>query len=391
MNKFIAICLFLIISRSFSQINISPQISTFYTDNLYRSPQKTGDWLSNFAVGLVYEHPNLPFSFSFVPEYNWYKDHAQQNFAFVNASVEYYPFLDKNETWQFYASLDWTTRLNKEKYNFYDYQQYQISLALFRDGDFALNQWTYQLQWRNFDQNDALSSVSNYFNWQFNKPLPTRTTLIANVGLASRYYENQIRYIVINDTLDWSNWRGRRHFQLPPRIITRTIPVNSDPVNLNQLQCSIRLAQNILPTLGAYLQYRKSFDLASSGLFQNYASYLGDDELFDDPLSYLNNEWSSQITWLMPARWKLQLHSSYNRKSYLKETAFISENDPTGSGNLRKDAKIDCALNLSKKFTVKDKWTLNLDGQIYYVQNQSNSYWFDYTNLIWGLNLNLIF
>jgi len=391
MNKIIAICLFLIISRSFSQISISPQISTFYTDNLYRSPQKTGDWLSNFAINLVYEHPNFPFSFNLVPEYNWYKEHTQQNFAFVNTSLEYYPFLDKNEIWQFYGSLDWATRLNKEDYKFYNYQQLRMSVALYRDGDFALNQWTYQLQWRNFDQYDALSSVSNYFNWQFNKPLPTRTTLIANVGLASRYYENQIRYIVINDTLDWSNWRSSGRNQRPPKIITRTIPVNSNPVNLNQLQCSIRLAQNILPTLGVYLQYRKSFDLASSGLFQNYASYLGDDELFDDPLSYLNNEWSSQITWLMPGRWKLQLHSSFNRKRYLKETAFISENDLTGSGNFRRDTKIDCALNLSKKFTVKDKLTLNLDGQIYYVQNQSNSYWFDYTNLIWGLNLNLIF
>ncbi len=391
MNKIIIIFLFLQVSSLFSQTSIASQFSAYYTDNLYRSPQKTTDWLSNIAITLAYDHSKLPISFSFVPEYNWYKEHASQNFASMSALLEYYPFLDNTETWQFYGAVDWSTRLNRQDYEFYNYQQLRVNLALYRNGDFALNQWTYQLQWRKFNQFDALSNITNYLNWQFNKALPTRTTLISNIGLASRIYDSQIRYIVLSDTLDWRNWQGRGHFQRPPRIITRTIPVNSKPVNLNQLQLSIRLAQNILPDLGIYLQYRKSFDLASSGLFQNYSSYLGDDELFDDPLSYLNNEWASQITWLMPGLWKLQFHSSFNRKSYLKEKAFISEDDPSGSGGLRKDTKTDFSLNLNKNFTIKEKWTLSLDGQIYYVRNQSNSYWFDYNNLILGLNFNFVF
>ena len=303
--------------------------------------------------------------------------------------MEYFPFLDKDEAWQLYSALNIFGRLNRNDYDLYDYQQYRFMFAVYHDGALALNRFSYQYQIRNYSQFDALSNTTHYFNWKFNKSFKTRTSLITNVGLASRNYESQNSFIVVRDTIYNDNRRGRGHRQHPPQITTRRISVNTNPIVLNQLSLSIRIAQNIFSNLGVYVQYLKSFDFSSQGTFQNYGSYLGDDELFDDPLSYLSNEWSSQLTWIFSSDWQLKFNTSYNRKSYINEKAFLSATDSIASGGLRKDKKLDFFLTLDKSIAIKSNFTLNVAAQIYYINNQSNSYWYHYKNLITGISLKI--
>ncbi len=390
MNKLIFFTLLSITNGAIAQLSVSSQLSSFYTDNLYRSPQKTNDLVSSFDINITYENSKWPLSLSFFPEYDSYLNHSEQNFWLGAFNIDYSTFLDKNNTWQIYGSFNGIGRLNRFDYTLYNYLQYQLLFAVYHENSFALHQISYYYQVRNYSQFKVLSNSTHYLNWILNKSFKTRTSVITTFAFASRNYNSQNGFMVIQDTL-FNKKNKRGHHKHAPRIITRVIPFDAKPVSLNQLSLSIRVAQNVLPNLGFFIQYLRSFDFFSSGTFQNFGSYLGDDQLFDDPLSYLNNEWSAQMTWLWAKNWQLKLKTNYNKKNYLNEKAFLSATDSIASGDLRKDKKWDFLLTLNRTVQIKKNLTLDAGLQIFYIDNQSNSYWFCYQNFIGGLIIKLVY
>ncbi len=393
MSKIIVGVIFILMinSMSFAQFSVSSKVSSFFNDNLYRSPDKTGDWITNVGIILDYQASKYPVNLEVNPDYYFYASHPEQNFWFPSMSAEYFPFLDKNKNWQFYSSIDASFKLNKDDLKAYNYWQVLFSGGLYHDGSFALQQISYQYQLREYPDFSELSNRTHFFNWKLNKSFKTRTTLITNVQFSSRQYESQTAYIVVTDTLEGTGSRGRGRRESPPRIITHEVLLSSGPVELQQLAVAVRIAQNVWPNFGVFVQYLKSFNLSSTGEFQNYGAYWGDEQLFDDPLSYLRDQWSAQLTWMMPQQWQLRFSTVFNRKSYIKEKAYLNAEESTPGGELRKDQKLDFTLTLGKSFFVKEKFTTNIRGQAYYTNNNSNSYWYNYQNLISGISINLVY
>ncbi len=396
-NKWIIVTFMglLLMHNAFGQITLNSEMATFFNDNLYRAPQKTSDFVTNLNFNLMYQLEKIPLSITVNPDYYFYVDHPEQNFWFAGGGLEYYPFLDEKQSWQFYTAAYYFKRLNKTDFKSYNYDQWQLSAALYFNGQQTISQFSYQFRKREYENFSSLNNNTHYFNWKLNRAFKTRTTVIAHCGFALRHYNAQTTYIFVTDTLPSSgggrHGSGKGQKDHSPRVVTNEVAITADPLQLAQLTLSLRLAQNLRPNMGWYIQYLKSFDLSGAGTFQNFGSYLGDEELFDDPLSYVSNEWRSQLTWILGKQWQLKLGGGFNRKSYIKEHAYLTATDSLPSGTLRKDEKISGYLKLKKTLFIKDLLTFTITAQLFYTDNQSNSYWYNYQNLVTGLSLTLMY
>ena len=83
---------------------------------------------------------------------------------------------------------------------------------------------------------------------------------------------------------------------------------------------------------------------------------------------------------------KAQLGGAQMSKSYISEQAYISQEDTLGLGGLREDDQLSYYFNFSKSFYLNKSWLNLLKINIYanYIKNNSNSYWYNYKNLLFG-------
>ncbi|NOX88588.1 MAG: hypothetical protein GXO77_06150 [Calditrichaeota bacterium] len=377
---------------SFAQWNFQSSLTTFYNDNIYRSPFKKSDFISGADIQIGYQWTKIPFSVSYAPEYIFYQTQTLQNFWLHQLSLDFYPYLDSNKKYRLYIGIEGDWRKNKEDFSLYDYTQFNLNAGLFMDFDFLFSTLTYRFRNRSYSQNPIYSNRTHFFNLKLNKSFPTRSTIIFNMKVGSRKYSGETFYYTVYDTV-FIGGMGRMGRRNNFRTVPRQIEQNTPQVSLNQLQLSLRVAQSLLPNMGIYFQYSKSFDLSSTGYYQNQGSYFQDDELYDDPFSYLTDDWSSQLTWILPWQIKVKAGGSYADKRYVEENAYISSTDSLGSGDLRKDKKLTAFVSFEKTFRLpfNEGSQLQTYWNFYYIHNKSNSYWYEYSNLISGLGIGLVF
>jgi hypothetical protein len=88
----------------------------------------------------------------------------------------------------------------------------------------------------------------------------------------------------------------------------------------------------------------------------------------------------------MPWSMRMQIGGSLFDKSYINETAFTSISDSVGSGGQRIDNQKNLFFNFTKTFDINKKWLNALLFNFYlgYTNNESNSYWYNYTNRVMG-------
>jgi len=86
---------------------------------------------------------------------------------------------------------------------------------------------------------------------------------------------------------------------------------------------------------------------------------------------------------------KLQAGGGVLTKEYISEQAYVSADDTLGSGGIRKDNRTFFYANLSKSFFISKTWLklIKLTFEYSFIDNQSNSYWYDYKNSLSGINL----
>ena len=92
---------------------------------------------------------------------------------------------------------------------------------------------------------------------------------------------------------------------------------------------------------------------------------------------------------MLPRSTKLQIGGALVGKEYLQEQAYVSAEDTLATGGDRSDDYNSVYLNLSKTFNVNKSWLKSLYFSVYYnyIQNESNSYWYDYKNAVSGAGI----
>jgi hypothetical protein len=374
--------LLLLLNISTAQFIKSIDVSSWYDDNIYRSPEKTAETVTDFSLDLNYQPKNSGFNFGYNGSYLLYHELGSRNFSLNGLGLGYTRSLDDEERYTIYLGANGLMRVNNEEYNYYDYGQ----IYAYMNMSFSLN-WFYlksgyNYRYRNYSNLSDLTNNRHYGFIQINKSFKTRTTLIMEADLGYKSFSGQeFTTTYVSGGGGGGNGHGRMSESSTVAYTstsTKEIPALTHAILL------ARISQSLHTKVGIYFQYRKQISLTDETNYVNSDNYYQDEEIFDDPFSYESDMYSGQLTWMLPWQMKLQIGSVAANKHYISELAFESVDDTTGLAGIRKDKFQNIYSNFTKTFFINKNWINSLVFNINYgyIRNESNSYWYTYKNAI---------
>jgi hypothetical protein len=387
---FILLILFFTTNLISAQLTPTVNIASWYDDNLYRTPEKIDDIVTNFDLQFDFLLSKSDINFYLNGSYFLYNTMGIRNFYMNSIGFNMVKNIDTDELYKFYLGVDWTFRLNNEDYNYYDYHQIYAYNNLTFNLDWIFLRGGYNYRYRNYSNIPDLNNHQIYGFLQLNKSFETRTTFIieTDIGYKSFAGKNFATYERSVTT------GGKGHGRMADSTTTTTIStIESEIPSLSQAVLLVRIAQSLHTKLGIYIQYRKQISLTEETSYINSDNYYQDEELFDDPFSYESDTYSSQLTWMMPWQMKIQLGGSIVTKNYISEIAYESIYDTTGLAGIRADDQSNFFINFTKTFYLNKIWmnSVNFDMNYSYIRNESKSYWYDYENAVITGSIRIIF
>jgi hypothetical protein len=154
------------------------------------------------------------------------------------------------------------------------------------------------------------------------------------------------------------------------------------------------LAQSITSTTGLAVQYNYQTLLSESARFITGISYNYSEEsqIFDDPMGFEGFSVGGELTKLVFGGMILKSTFYYKDKQYVSQGIYTDFENYNGS-ILRNDVNKTIWINLQKRLGLKFRGgsdlIINLNYQ--WINNQSNSYWYDYSNQQISLSLEFQF
>lgn len=364
-----------------AQFTKSLKISSFYDDNLFRSPEAVNDFLTDASVGLNYQPAASNLNFNYNGSFYLYQDNAVRNFSLHSMGLEYaVPFGDDDQN-NFNTGVEYTLRKNGDAFNYYNYNQTFVYISMHYDPEWIFIRSGYNFRYRDYANLPDLTNYQHQIFLQLNKSFETRTTLIAEIDWGWKLFSGQNTFYHTTST----GGGGRGHGRMADSSTITTVS-SADIPSLSQAIFLIRATQSLFEKAGLYIQYRRQFSLTSETSFKNSDDYYQDEELFDDPFSYESQGVSSQFTWILPWAMKLQLGGVMESKNYISEQAYVSAEDSEGSGGIRNDEHRSYFISVSKIINIDKAWMKSLHFVVdyNYIHSNSNSYWYNYTNNVLG-------
>lgn len=365
-----------------AQWNFSLTYDQEYNDNPFRLPEAQKSWVStvDFGIERGFENINLGYYGSFsrfnsIAERNYY----WHQFALWGGS--------DSTNWGVYGEQ----RLNSSNYNVYDYVN---ATAYFRKRFFLLGMMT---NWSSSIYLNRYSQLSELNNWRFNsniriqKSFATRTTIISGLGFDYKDYLNSIQESLVdgepmfNENNDFSNMYGNngRGRGRGKGYLVEDSYTNFETASVSQLNYWIRLAQSLTQTTGLAVQYQTrqlitGLDRYVSGLSYSYSQ---ESQFFDDPMSYESHSIGSELTQLLPFSSTLKLAFYFMAKNYSSQGIYVDAENFDES-ILRQDEYRTAWLSLKKNIglNMKNGGQISLYFYFQWLDNQSNSYWYDFEN-----------
>ena len=357
-------------STVYSQLDTYLDVSTGFDDNLYLSPYKIGDLITDVDLSFNYTLKDSSTSIYYNAEYISFFNTSVRNILLNKVGSSYYSNFGELDKHQFYLGGNLLSRINKEDYNYYNYNQ----IYLYSNQRFNLNgvflKTGYNFRYRNYSNISDLTNFQHYLFIQASKTFRTRTSVIFETDFGHKSFSGTESYVSPGGEGQSAN------SSLQPTIIENKIP------SLSHIVLLTRIAQSLHDRVGIYIQYRKQISLTTETSYENSDGYFLDEELFDDPFSYCSSALSSKLTVVLPKSFNLYVGGSFTHKDYIAERAYISSEDSLGIGDIRTDDKQSIYFNLSKTFYSKQKWLNSIKAYLNYsyIVNKSNSYWYNYKN-----------
>ena len=379
--KYIFAQILFVTSIVFGQFSKDLTVYTYSDDNLFRTPDslKVQDVLSSVQFGLSYLDTESNIRLYNNTNFILYNNTSDRNFLINNIGINKSLKIDKDTNSNINLGGNWSLRVNKTDYNYYDYSQlsgyanYQLltNIILIKGG--------YSYRWRNYTNWTDLSNHLHNAYVQLNKSFPTRTTIIAETNYGNKSFMGQDSFTTIGGA-------GRGQGRWAGDIETTTTNTISEQLSTSQLRIILRISQSLHENAGMYFQYSKQISIDDETSYRNFDDYYQDDELFDDPFTYESDSYSSQLTIMLPKSSKLLIGGSYASKNYIGEPAYSTAEDTVGIGELRLDDQMNYFVDLSKTFHIKKTWAKSIKFNLYYshTNNESNSYWYNYKNTSLG-------
>jgi len=386
MKAIIYIVLFIVVLSHplIAQFSSSLEVNSAYDDNVFRSPELTEDVVSDLNVDLGYKFNKTNFRFYYNGNFIFYRNLKERNLSLHRLGANYFFSFGKDNLHTFFIGGSGLTRIDGEEYKEYDYSQLYAYANVRVDIESLFLKAGYNIRYRDYSNIPELNNLRHYIFLQTNKSFESRTTLILEADFGYKAFTSPIIFTT-QDSLSTNgggNGNGPGMSTRPSQSITLTSGIPP----MSHLIILARVAQSLFDKMGIYIQYRKQINFSDQVTSLTGNDYYQDEELFDDPFSFESQGISTQLTWIMPWIMRLQIGGSFIDKSYISETAYTSIDDSVASGGLRMDTQSNLFLNFTKTFNFKRSWlnTLMFNFYIGLTNNESNSYWYNYTNRVMG-------
>ncbi|MBD3223381.1 MAG: hypothetical protein GF313_01525 [Caldithrix sp.] len=373
----------------YGQFSLSSDVYYYRDDNLFRSPDAERDWYNGYSINASYSFSEPGITIYYNPDFYHFDSFSERNFSIQQGGVRYTASPFENERHNLYLGGTFIKRINRTDYDFYNYNQFYFYGNLRFYWDIFVLKTGYNFRSRAYTNLSSLNNIRHYVFAQINKSWPTRTTLMAEIDLGNKSFTGSETITSVSvDTIPIQRGRGRGH-----RFITNEQTDELNGPSFNQIVFWIRTAQSLHRNIGWYGQYRMQRSLTDDNVIYNSDYYYQDEELFDDPFSYTSDEFSSQLTFILPWQMQLKVNGSYEDKKYLSDRAYVSATDTVGAGGLRADIQRTLSIHWSKTFYMQKQWLneVYVSFGYYVIRNSSNSYWFDYKNQLLSSGLSVGF
>ncbi len=380
--NWLSIVLILFFSQGvFSQWFYSLSLDQEYNTNPFRLPEAESDFISVLGGGVQrqWEAASLQYYGSFTG----FRENTARNFYWHQL------FLSGGDSTGYFLSLE--NRINGADYSIYNYTIGKAGLnhQLFSRGffwrmgvSFSLSTYQELAELDNF----LLSSYASV-----NRSFPTRTSVIAAVAFNYKSYLNQtVSATVPGDSVIPVNasvnsltginggggpghgmWGDQYYFS------------REEAPAVAQLLVTLRLAQSLGTYSGVALQYqvRKSFTNQERTLAGISYGYADESQIFDDPLGYEGQSLGIEFNQYLPYGIFLKTNAFLNWKNYISQGIYSDAENYTDAV-LREDTFRTAGIFLRKSWNTSVPGLSSLGLQVNYqwMDNSSNSYWYNYRN-----------
>lgn len=280
-------------------------------------------------------------------------------------------------------------RLNRPDFQVYNY----LSLR----GGINHNQFINNILWRtsggvtynNFPELPDINNLSATLYTSFQKSFKTRTSFIATAAVNYKYYLQQVTFTdtasaFLASIKQFNQGGGSGPGPGGPGGgdggYYNVYVSDNEQRGLGQLLLTLRLAQSLASYTGLAVQYQtrlnfSKYERSITGLLYGYSS---ESQIFDDPLGYESHLLGAELTQLLPYRTSIKAAAYYQQKHYVAQGAFIDA-VTVDQSILREDIYRTAWTTLEKRVAL---WKMDLAVQVNYqwVNNSSNSYWYDYVS-----------
>ncbi len=361
-----------------------------YNSNPFYLPDSSAEssWITSLEFGLGKDLEKS--TIYYTADYVAFDNFSSRNFYWHQLDLSAYK---KNVAWGFLVE----GRINNADDNLYNYADWQAYLNFKFNWNKFICYNSMTMDYIDFPNMPEMNTWNYSYSFKSVRSFPSRTSILSGMNFNFKQYVNvyilpdsstpadstSMRVLgggVIGGGRGGSSFIGSSDVETP---------------SVSNMELWVKVSQSITKTTGMAVQYRQQFILSGTNrvLIGNVQSYQLDNLIFDDPLSYESRAIGGELTQLLPK--DIMLKGKY----FVMSKQYPTQGIYTDSENYieeteRDDDYSNITVSLTKTFKRlfgKPHNSAVIDFRYVNVVNSSNSFWYDYSNEVYSLNISLNF
>lgn len=342
-----------------------------YNSNPFQSPFPIESLISSYDLSLSNSFDNFELSyygsfinFEKIPDRNFYwhqiafaKSFDEQGFGIIAEQ-----------------------RIGKNIYTYFDFKTITAFYTQNINYDFFSFTFNPIVNYNSYDEINILNNIKLTLNYKFVKGFETGTTIFLGGGFNYKKYLDPIQ-------------SGYYSYYDENNILQKEFYTDKNINSLTNLSSYFRIAQSITETTGFAFQFtnRSIFDKIANTDKELNIIYGDESEIFDDPTNTQGNLYSFELTKILFDDLQLKLGYYFNKKFYPTQGNY-DEQGNYFTDRQRSDKQTIFGVSITKNFAMDFlNSTLNLSLYFQNINNISTSYWFNYKNTTFSINMGLTF